>query len=283
MPAGGRSTVRSRRLGRILRGHRELRRLDQGKIAEVIAVSTPKVSRIESGQGNISILELRTLMDFYGIHDSVERDRLEALARASTRRGWWLDYESVNGSYADHISLEDEATFIRTYHTVYVPGLLQTEEYLQGAVSANERKSIERAEQLREVRRKRQRSIFEKGTPLSYVLWEPVIMYSMGGEDRHRRQLERLVEVMELPQVSIRILRSFSHLIDGMGTAFVGFSFDNPETIEAVTIEGIVSTQIHEEPEEVRQYQALHSKLLAECVTKEESLALIKRRLAGKE
>ena len=84
MPDGGKSTIRSRRLGVALRAYREQGGYDQAAAASAIHASSTKVSRLESGKVSIRPLELHVLLDLYGVEDAKERDRLEALARTST-------------------------------------------------------------------------------------------------------------------------------------------------------------------------------------------------------
>ncbi|WP_247702479.1 helix-turn-helix transcriptional regulator [Streptomyces sp. F63] len=115
MPAGGRPTVRSRRLGAALRRYREAAKLEQQSAAEHIAGSITKISRLESGQVSARPGDVRLLLELYGVTDRETHLRLEQLARDSNKRGWWLDYPwAAKQEYADVITLESDATYIRT-------------------------------------------------------------------------------------------------------------------------------------------------------------------------
>ena len=125
MPDGGRSTVRSRRLGAALVKHREAAKLVQKDAAAAIKGTTTKISRMETGKVSVRPLELSILLNLYGVSDPAECTRLEGLARDSGRRGgWWTDYGDTTGpGYADHISLENDATHISEWRGLIVPGL----------------------------------------------------------------------------------------------------------------------------------------------------------------
>lgn len=133
MPVGGRPTVRSRRLGAALRRHREAAGLDQATAAAAILRSVSKVSRLEGGQSTASALEVRTLLNCYGVDDPDERARLEGWAKTSNQRGWWLDYqETLRSGYTDHITLENDATYIRSWQPALIPGLLPDHRVRRG-------------------------------------------------------------------------------------------------------------------------------------------------------
>ena len=65
---------------------------DSATCAEVIAAHQTRVSRIETGHVSARPLEIRALLDAYGVHDVEVRQKLEELARQSKRRGWWLEH-----------------------------------------------------------------------------------------------------------------------------------------------------------------------------------------------
>ncbi|WP_445271115.1 helix-turn-helix domain-containing protein, partial [Streptomyces sp. DSM 41634] len=126
MPASGRPTVRSRRLGTALRAYRLAAKLDQLEAADIIAASQARISRLETGHVTARVIEVRLLLDAYGIKDPDVRAKLEELAKHSMNRGWWLEHAAhLRPDYLDHIALEDDATYILEWQPVLVPGLLQ--------------------------------------------------------------------------------------------------------------------------------------------------------------
>src|ERR1700735_429007 len=92
MPAGGKPTARSRRVGSELRRLREAANVNTGEAAELLSCSPAKISRIENGVVSVRLVDLRILLDRYGDTDHDHRAYLERLARDSNKRGWWQDY-----------------------------------------------------------------------------------------------------------------------------------------------------------------------------------------------
>jgi len=73
------------------------------------------------------VVDLRLLLDRYGLDDREHRAYLERLARESNKRGWWQDYgDTIPPYYTDFIGLEADASYIKTWEPTIIPGLLQT-------------------------------------------------------------------------------------------------------------------------------------------------------------
>lgn len=176
MPAGGKPTVRSRRLGAALKRLRLNACLDQEHAADAVACSTAKISRIESGTVSARVGDVRVLLDLYEVEDVVERQLLEKLARDSNKRGWWMDFDAgqpVREILGDFLSLESDATYIRTWQPVLIPGLLQTPEYTRALTDASpDVISEEAADMVVKVRQERRRVFEETGARFAAVIWE---------------------------------------------------------------------------------------------------------------
>jgi len=119
-------TFRQRRLGRVLQELRERAGLSQREIAERLHYNIPKVSRIENGQvPDYSAFE--TMLDVYGvIVDDVE-PYIE-MWHLAAEKGWWHQYRLEDQGY---ISLEHDATVIRTFEISYIPGMIQAKRYMR--------------------------------------------------------------------------------------------------------------------------------------------------------
>ncbi|MFF5786334.1 helix-turn-helix domain-containing protein [Streptomyces sp. NPDC012693] len=279
MPAGGKPTVRSRRLGSALKRHREAAGIDQSVAAQAILRSITKVSRIESGQASASALEVRTLLDCYGVQDEGERGRLEDLARASHQRGWWLDYqETLRPDYADHITLESDATYIRSWEPSLIPGLLQTPEYAESVISSGPSFiAPERITELVKVRQERQRRIEEGGVHFTAIVWEPAVTALRHDPAVGVGQLRRLIEAGQRQNVTVQILPAAASKAAGMSGAFVGFSFGVEPNVEAVTVYTAAHTTVVEAPEDLAAYVNAFDLLRSAAISPEESAECIRR------
>ncbi|MGY5129263.1 helix-turn-helix domain-containing protein [Streptomyces nigrescens] len=283
MPAGGKATVRSRRLGTALKRHREAAGLDQADGAEAILKSVSKISRLESGQTSASALEVRTLLDRYGVEDAEERARLLEWARKSNERGWWIDYqEMVRPGYADHITLENDATYIRSWSPTRIPGLLQTPDYTEAVITIGP-KFIppDRVVELVKLRQERQRRIEEGGTHFTAIIWEPAVTALTC--ERHVRtgQLTHLLEVSQRQNITLQLLPAAESLIAGMSGAFVAFSFGMEANVEAVTLENPANTNVVEAPEDLDLYVNVFDQLRSAALSPDETTDRIRQMLDG--
>ncbi|MFE5259345.1 MULTISPECIES: helix-turn-helix domain-containing protein [Streptomyces] len=283
MPVGGRPTVRSRRLGTALRAYRLAAKMDQLQAAEVIAAHQTRVSRIETGHVSARPLEIRALLDAYAVHDPDVRTKLEELARQSKRRGWWLEHAAhLRPDYVDHIALEDDATYIREWQPVLVPGLLQTSAYAEAVVAATPHYiAPERIAQLVRVREARQAKIEEGGATYTAILWEAVITQPMVNAGIHEEQLSKILEVGKRKNVTIQVLPFSAGAVAGSTYAFSSFSFEPEPTVEAVTMENLRGTSVLEGAEDLAAYANAFDQLRSAALAPEASARLIRSALRG--
>lgn len=285
MPAGGRATVRSRRLGAALRRHRLAAQLDQATAAETIVSSIAKISRMESGHVSSRVLDVRALLDLYQVTDQEERARLERLARESNRRDWWLDYkQSVRAGYADHITLETDATHIRAWQPVLIPGLLQTASYIEAVIRTGpEYHPPERIAELVKVRLERQRRIREGEAHMTAIVWEPALANPMGGPEVHRAQLAGLLEIADNMNVTFQVLPASAGLIAGMSGPFTAFTFDSEAHVEAVTVENPRNTTVVEDSADLALYANTFDQFRSAALSPQETSDWIQRILNGQQ
>ncbi|MET7900416.1 helix-turn-helix transcriptional regulator [Streptomyces sp. NPDC005355] len=278
MPAGGRPTVRSRRLGAALRRYRQAAKLDQPQAAEVIASSQTRISRIESGHVSARVIDVRLLLDAYGVRDLEARARLEALAKGSNRRGWWLEHAAhLRADYLDHIALEDDATYIREWQPVLFPGLLQTASYAEASITAGPNYlDPDRVAHLVKVRQGRQAKIEPGQTTYTVILWEPVIIHPLVSPEIHREQLASVAGVAKRRNVTVQVLPLAAGVLAGATSAFSSFSFDSAPTVEAVTMENLRGTSVLEDPEDLSAYANAFDQLRSAALAPEASARLIR-------
>ncbi|MGY3202438.1 helix-turn-helix domain-containing protein [Streptomyces sp. TE5632] len=278
MPVGGRPTVRSRRLGAALKTYRLAAKMDQAQAAEVIAAHQTRVSRIETGHVTARPLEIRAMLDAYGVSDPEVRQKLEGLARQSKRRGWWLEHAAhLRADYLDHIALEDDATYIREWQPVLVPGLLQTPSYAE-AISKESPHYIspDRIAQLGKVRESRQAKIEEGRATYSTILGESVIAHPLVDVEIHQEQLATILEIGKRKNVTVQVLPFSAGVLGAVTSAFSAFSFDSEPTVEAVTLENLRGTSVLEGPEDLTAYANMYDLLRSSALAPEASAKLIR-------
>lgn len=280
MPAGGKPTVRSRRLGATLRQYRLAARLDQEHAAEVLGCSKAKISRVETGISAARVGDVRVLLDLYEVEDRNVYLKLEQLARDSNKRGWWLKYPQVSDKewYADFVSMEADATYIRTYHPVFIPGLLQTGDYVRTLVSSGPTTHTPEAiDEMAAVRQTRRQLIEEGGTHYAAVIWEPALTAPMPSAKIHREQLLHILNVAQRQNVSIQVLPLSEWRAAHLTSHFVMLSFGPEPSPEAVAYDTTTSTVILEDLNEMAYHARIFECLRSAALPPNQSLAFIQK------
>jgi transcriptional regulator with XRE-family HTH domain len=281
MPEPGRPVIRRRWLAAELRRLRERNGLTGDEAADRLGWSASKISRIETHRIGVKHFDLKRLLDLYEV-DAAHREELEALARESSQTG---RLESVvaglPADYAEYLSAEDEAHSIWNWEPQVIPGLLQTETYAR-AVLAGYRSMFrlppgdtERRVGLRRVRQ--QLLIREPPLNLSAIIDESVLRRKFGDIAVMRKQLLRLVEASELPNVGIRVLRLDGENPIGTG-AFSYMQFPQVHDVplqDIVTVEHLTGSYYLEDEEQTFKYRVTFEALFEKSLDEIRSRDLI--------
>ncbi|MGW5330414.1 helix-turn-helix domain-containing protein [Streptomyces sp. NPDC004014] len=273
--------VRRRKLGAELRALRTGAGLTSGEAARLVGWHQSKVSRIETGASGVRPADVRLLLDAYGVDDRQLRELLLALTGsedAGGRNRWWHAYRGVlPPTYRDFISLESQASGMRTLETTVVPGLLQTPEYARAVTrAAVGGVDEERLDALVEVRLARQDVLrSEPPLELTAVLDEAVLRREVGGPGVMARQLNRLVEAARLPQVRLQVLPFSAGAHVGLTGPFVIFSFPSTSDLDVVVLDQLVSSLYLERKEDLMAYTEAFDSLRFHALSPEDSLDYI--------
>src|SRR5262249_4900672 len=122
-------TVKRRRVAAVLKALREQARMTVSDAARAVDHDQSWLSRIEGLEGGIHPNDCRALLTVYGVTDAAAVEAIVALARQARQRGWWASYGSAVPTFLHFVGLESDASVIRAYECLAVPGLLQTEDY----------------------------------------------------------------------------------------------------------------------------------------------------------
>jgi transcriptional regulator with XRE-family HTH domain len=203
----GAPTVRQRRLAAELRRLRADRTGDE--VATALGWSPSKVSRYELARTGPNVAEVGKLLDYYGVTGS-HRERVLALALEATQRGWWEAYsDDLPEELTALIALEDEASSSWMWQVEVIPGLLQTEDYARQITSVFQKgiplppRQVERRVQVR--LRRQNILIAENPLEFSVVLDESAILRRQADIKVMRAQLQHLLEVSQLPNVTVQV------------------------------------------------------------------------------
>lgn len=211
------STVPRRAFGRFLRTLRG----DRSLLSAGIQADTSKqtVMRVEEGQPTkLSTPQLERLLDFYEASATDRREALELwdevrkLAKAAreqgTHKGWWQSYADQYGTWFDHyLKLETGARRMTSHQLVLMPGILQTSDYRRAIINATVLGlSAVDIERRLELAARRQARLTDDSLELDAFVSESVLLHLPGGKHVMAKQLQRLVELGERANVSIRVV-----------------------------------------------------------------------------
>ncbi|MGY5099853.1 helix-turn-helix domain-containing protein [Streptomyces sp. 900105245] len=272
-------TVRRRRLGQELRRLRELKGMTAEEVAERLLVSQSKISRLENGRRSISQRDVRDLCGVYEVDDQRIVDSLMEMARDSRQQGWWHTFGDI--PYSVYIGLETDAESLRVYEPQLVTGLLQTRAYaealVQGALPETSTAEIEKRVQ---VRMRRQERITAEGTPLRLwvVLDEAALRRVVGSKPVMREQLEHLIEMSQLPHVTVQVLPFEVGAHPGLNGQYAILEFTDAADSSVVYLEGVTSDLYLEKAQDVQKYAVMYEHLRAQSLNVEQSRQFIAER-----
>ncbi|MGW5939197.1 helix-turn-helix domain-containing protein [Streptomyces celluloflavus] len=277
------STVLGRQLGDELRRFREAAGLSTAVVAEALDCTKAKISRIENGRVPVRLPDLMALLHTYEVTDGKVLERLGKLARSANRRrkeGWWNQYGPVLAdTYRDYIALEAVSDSIRTFQCQLVPGLLQTPAYVRAVTVASKAwQTPDEIEQFVEVRVARQERL-TAAEPLTVwaVMTEGVLHQQVGGPEAMRAQLDHLVAMSELPNVTVQILPFSRGAHGGMFGPYLLLSFPQVSAMDVVLTENPTGHIWMERDPEVGHYRELFDNARTSALSPAESVDRIKR------
>lgn len=252
VPATGSPTVRRRELGALLRALRTEKGWTAEQVADRLLVSSSKVSRFETGQRGVSARDIRHLCDLYEV-DGEQRQRLIELASEGKQRAWW---QPLGLPYSTYVGLEAEATSISDYGLGIMPGLLQTPDYARAVVRAAVPRWVpDVVDQRVEGRMARQQLLFSDHAPhFEAVVDESVLHRVVGSPAVMQAQLERLLELSDLPAVTLRVIPYGAGALPAGNNKFIILGFDLPAISDVVFIEGLTGDLYLEDPDDVEVY-----------------------------
>jgi len=241
---------------------------------------------IESGRSGIRQLDLKVLLDLYGVKDPAERDGWLALARESRRQRWWRVLEDqLPQEFLDLIGLEDEVSECRGFQPGIVPGLFQTEAYATAVIQGGIPGPLDDAQKTKvRVRMERQKALTRTDpTPLKVwmILGEAALRQQVGGPGVLRAQLLHLVELAQLPNVTLQVLPFTAGACQGGPYPFLIYSFPPPAGLEVVLLENFASHAYLETREDTARLGGAFDHLRAAALSAMESESRIVRIAEG--
>jgi transcriptional regulator with XRE-family HTH domain len=265
--ARGGPTVQRIVLGAQLRRLREAASITTEQASEAIRASRSKISRVERGQTGVKKRDLADLLTLYGVTGQAEREALLILARQASAPGWWQQYNDILPKRLErYIGLERAASIIRAYEVQFVPDLMQTEDYARAVVLLSD--PGDGTDRHVSLRMQRQQLLTEPGAPqLWAVLDETALRRPQGGRRVMRAQLEHLLRLTDLPNVTLQIVRFRSGPPAAAGGPFTILRFPEPDLPDLVYIEHLSGALYLDQPDDIASYQTVMNQLCVQAET----------------
>ncbi|HUN35073.1 MAG TPA: helix-turn-helix transcriptional regulator [Trebonia sp.] len=201
------ATVAKRRLARRLTELRLNTGYTANHVCDILNWGRGKVGRFEANQWKRpEMSDIRDLLRIYEVEDAV-RQEIEELATRSRSRPWWRDYGEIFDD--DFPGYENDATHIRVYLPLVLPGLLQTQAYMEALLKTGPRSPAFRRKAVQA--RLRRQEILDRPEPavarLSAVITEASLLYRWGMHEDRREQIDHLAEMSRRRTIELRIQR----------------------------------------------------------------------------
>jgi transcriptional regulator with XRE-family HTH domain len=271
--------------------------LTQQQVALKLDKGRATIARIEDGEDGVRLraLDVEAMLKLYGAGEE-DSELLLALA-AETRNGrsksWWHDRTETElpGFFGLYVMLEDSAERIRQVEIELVPGLLQTRSYAEqvhrvplGYVDEDE------SRQRVDVRIERQSLLTRGRAPrLDVILNEAVFHRTVGGTEVMVEQLERLLEVGQWGNISVRVLPFSAGLHAGMAacTPFTILDFPRNEISgeplepSLAYVDALTGALYLNKPDEFRAYELTWDDIQGRALDEAASREMIETTLEG--
>lgn len=181
--------------------------------------------------------------------------------------------------FRDAARLEAEAVELWVYGTLAIPGLLQTEEYMQAVFEMWRPLLDEVTVQQRVAARLARQQVFQRKPPplVSFVIDESVLRRPLGGAAVMRGQLEQLLLVGTYRNVEIQIMPLDREDNAGVDGPFVVLHRDGADQVAYLEAQG--RSTIVSERTEVRGIVSRYGIIRAQALTPRESMAFIAKSL----
>ncbi|GAB7041991.1 MULTISPECIES: helix-turn-helix domain-containing protein [Catenuloplanes] len=278
------STVPRRQLGRYLRRLREQAGVTVKAAAAELECSIQKLWRIEKGAVPVRGADVKVLCQRYGASEEMTQ-ALVALAKETKAKGWWHSYGDVVPRWFEvYVGMEAAASRLRMYEPSLVPGLLQSRDYADAAIRADQPGMGDEERRRRvDLRRERQELLarsFPEPPALEAIVCETVLRRDPGPPGVMARQLAYLQKAGEQPHISIRVLP----LAIGLHRASVAGAFTilefpsegnerrEPPTVYSESLTGAIYL---DKSQEIEAYEEVWVSLAASALSEGDSAAMI--------
>ncbi|MEU7517161.1 helix-turn-helix transcriptional regulator [Streptomyces sp. NPDC042898] len=247
--------------GSELRRLREEANLGQAELGSILYCTASLIGQIETAK-KVPTRQFSERLDAALMTGGLF-SRLVGLVLKSQLPTWFQPYTEM----------EAKATYISTYQSQLVYGLLQTPAYARAVLGARTEADLDAKVA---ARIERQRILDRETPPLVWVVMsEAVLRQQIGGREVMRNQLAHLLSMQEREWVKIQILPFEAGAHGGLMGSFTLLRFeDDPDLVYT---EDFVQGHMTANPAAIREGSLRYDHLQAAALSVEDSVALIAR------
>jgi transcriptional regulator with XRE-family HTH domain len=260
-----------------LRRLRAQAELSREQVAAQTGVNEGTLYRLETARARPQRRTLLALLDLYGVSEAVRSDLLE-LSKSADGQGWLRPYQSeLPEEYAAYISFEAEARSLRSYESLYIPGLLQTEDYARAALTGIPPLASQAGVAQRVQARMERQELLTADPPLELwaILDEAAVRRMVGGPGVMRGQLLHLREAVDRPNITLQVIPFDVGAHPGMPGAYVYMEFGDAADPELVYMDTLAGGLFLEAEADLRRYSQTFNHLRAIALSQAQTTDLI--------
>jgi hypothetical protein len=264
-------------LGKRLQVLRENAGLSPAQAAAALDVNQTTIRRMEKAEVGLRLVYVGKLLHTYGVAGD-EIQQFLALAQEANKPGWWHGYRDVLPEwFSVYVSLEGAAKRIRAYEPHYVPGLLQTADYVRTLLRVGFPDACgPELDRRIDLRLERQSLLTRPDAPhLWVVMDETVLRRDIGGPEVRRGQVQRLIDAVAAPNVTLQVLPFSAGPHPGAFGPFQLFGFEIPELPDIVYLESLTGASYLDQHDDVVTYQRTLDRMCEQAVTPHGTEALL--------
>ncbi|MBV8540360.1 MAG: transcriptional regulator, partial [Pseudonocardiales bacterium] len=176
-------------------------------------------------------------------------------------------YSDVLPSWFEmYLGLEQASSVIRTYEPQLVPGLLQTQEGARAVILlGNAGESADDIDRRVALRMKRQRVLTQPGAPSLWAVVDEASLWRLDGRSAMQEQIRHLIEMAELPNVTLQVMPFYSGAHAAVGGPFTILRFSEPDLPDIVYLEQLTSALYLDKDHDVQHYLMVMDRLCVQA------------------
>ncbi|HEV7649680.1 MAG TPA: helix-turn-helix transcriptional regulator [Actinophytocola sp.] len=251
--------------------------LTREQVSDRTGINDVTLYRIETAHARPQLRTLKAMLDTYEVTDE-QRAYLVDLCKNATAQDWTVPFrDELSAVYSAYLSFENEASALRNYESLFLPGLLQTEKYARAVVRGTLPMATKDDIGIRAKARMTRQQVLTRDDPLS--LWaivdEAALRRVVGSPATMREQLAHLADVITAPHITFQVIPYRVGAHPGMAGQFTVLEFADDEDADLVYVETIAGDLFAEKDKDIKNYRAIFENLVAVALSPDESVTMV--------